>query len=652
MSTEVDAVKRSDLKLSGIRFVDGLGRDLVLRGVNICAKTPIESTCSSDVYHLNLARYSFVNRPFPLEEADAHFARIKADGFSFVRLGVPWEAIEGAGPGIYDKDFLGYLRMLVEKCKRHELAVIIDAHQDCWSRWTGGDGAPLWTLEICGFDVSSFWHCKAAVSHSEAVRACGNEESTACGDSSSKVDPVTGPEPFYPPMVWPCNYLLFATSTMFTIFFAGDRFAPSLKAPNGDCSMQKFLQTCYFQAYHQVALALEGLDNVLGFEPMNEPSQGYVGSRWEVYGGKTPIGWKLSGWESCRAANGEEVEIGVWKGLMKFSHKERAGGGGRRVWKDGVRCIWKSEGVWGHTTGESPRTARSVKAPSSPGIKMQLLKSNYFDLAAGENFDELFLKPFWMGFSDAIRLAIPDCFIFTGACVDLCAPKIPVATADLRFSEFQVWAPHYYDGLTLMTQKFRSWIGFSLAKKIIPLAFGARSVRRGLVRDLTELRKGGVLVGPVMVGEIGVPWMGSIDSEKAMDRSLTAAEDAGLRGLAIWCYGGGSDLNDDGWNGENLGIYRNGSLRVTTAVRPYPFRTGGLLRQWGWDSQNGIFHAEFESHPDISVNESLFFIPEIHFPQFQVTLTDGSCSKNGSYLTHQPDINVRLHKITVKAIRA
>ena len=60
---------------------------------------------------------SFVGRPFPLEEADEHFGRLAAWGLSFVRLLVTWEAVEHAGPGKYDEEYLEYLVQLVRKVR-------------------------------------------------------------------------------------------------------------------------------------------------------------------------------------------------------------------------------------------------------------------------------------------------------------------------------------------------------------------------------------------------------------------------------------------------------------------------------------------------------------------------------------------------------
>ena len=48
---------------------------------------------------------------------------------------------------MYDEAYLDYLLMVVRKAGEYGISVFIDPHQDVWSRWTGGDGAPAWTLE-------------------------------------------------------------------------------------------------------------------------------------------------------------------------------------------------------------------------------------------------------------------------------------------------------------------------------------------------------------------------------------------------------------------------------------------------------------------------------------------------------------------------
>jgi hypothetical protein len=92
-------------------FQDEFGRTLLLRGVNLAGTTKMPARPDGATFrgigdphwsagHRNV---SFVGRPFPLEEADEHLARLRAWGLTFVRFLVTWEAIEHEGPGIYDE---------------------------------------------------------------------------------------------------------------------------------------------------------------------------------------------------------------------------------------------------------------------------------------------------------------------------------------------------------------------------------------------------------------------------------------------------------------------------------------------------------------------------------------------------------------------
>lgn len=160
--------------IRGSSFVDEFGRTLLLRGVNLSGasklpasppsvtSTSIQAAGSNFYDHANV---SFVGRPFPLTEADEHFARLRLWGLTFLRLLITWEAVEHGGPGQYDTEYLEYLLQLVRKAAAHGISVFIDPHMDTWSRFSGGDGAPGWTLEAAGFDVRAIHASGAATLH-------------------------------------------------------------------------------------------------------------------------------------------------------------------------------------------------------------------------------------------------------------------------------------------------------------------------------------------------------------------------------------------------------------------------------------------------------------------------------------------------------
>ncbi len=154
-----------------------------------------------------------------------------------------------AGPGQYDEAYLDYLRAVVKKAGEHGLALFIDPHEDVWSRFTGGDGAPGWTLEAVGFDLTRLAETGAAVVHQ------------------------THGDPF-PRMIWPTNNHKLAAASMWTLFFGGNDFAPETKIEGEPA--QDYLQRHYIAAIQKVAERLADFEHVLGYDTLNEPAAGYI----------------------------------------------------------------------------------------------------------------------------------------------------------------------------------------------------------------------------------------------------------------------------------------------------------------------------------------------------------------------------------------
>ena len=113
------------LRVEGRWLVDAEGGVRILRGVNVSgrAKGP----------------------PFVALEDPAGFDQVAAWGFGVVRLLTSWEAIEPER-GVLDAAYLDRYVALVREAEGRGLQVLVDMHQDLWSRAFCGDGAPPWAL--------------------------------------------------------------------------------------------------------------------------------------------------------------------------------------------------------------------------------------------------------------------------------------------------------------------------------------------------------------------------------------------------------------------------------------------------------------------------------------------------------------------------
>lgn len=122
------------LRIDGKTFRDPQNREITLRGINVAgeAKYPAKPnvpTYVSDKF-FDADDVSFVNRPFPLEDAHIHFAKLRKWGYNNIRYVFTWEAIEHAGPGIYDHEWVAFTIEVLRIAKEYGFYVYMDPHQD------------------------------------------------------------------------------------------------------------------------------------------------------------------------------------------------------------------------------------------------------------------------------------------------------------------------------------------------------------------------------------------------------------------------------------------------------------------------------------------------------------------------------------------
>ncbi len=426
------------MRISGRNFVDENGRTLLFRGINLggSSKVPVIPNGATHLAEgfFDHRRVSFVGRPFPLTDARQHFERIRRWGFNFLRFLVTWEAIEHAGPGEYDLEYLDYITEVIRLAGEYDLAVYVDPHQDVWSRFSGGDGAPGWTFEAAGLDITHFKETGAAIVHQ------------------------THGDPF-PRMVWPTNAFKLAAATMFTLFFGGSDFAPSARVDGR--SIQDYLQDHYIGAIQQLAARLAGMPHVTGYGTMNEPLRGFIGLEdlngthrlLRVGDNPTPL-------QAMALGAGIEQQVETW--ALRITGPYRTGSrlvnaGRERAWLPGCEDIWRKEGVWDLDTHGNP----------------VVLKPDYFSIRDGRpvKFAEDHLRPFALKFAREIRRAHPDTAIFLEGEGEQVPPTFPPEA-----SGWFVHAPHWYDNAVLMLKQYNPWLAFDTGAG--KLVFGPTAIRK------------------------------------------------------------------------------------------------------------------------------------------------------------------------------
>jgi hypothetical protein len=355
---------------------------------------------------------------------------------------------------------------------------------------------------------------------------------------------------------------------MFTFFFAGRDFAP--KCIIDGKNIQDYLQEHFIGACTHLAQRIHeagDLENdiVIGWESMNEPNRGLVGwpditlipSEQKLQKGTSPTAW-----QAILTGSGRAVEIDTWDfGGMgpyksgrvlvdpqgesawlpadyddsRYGYKRDSG------WKLG-RCVWAQHGVWEPETDE-------------------LLNKEYFHKhpKTGEALDyEVFTNTYYMDYyrrhRDAIRAHHKDSILFMQPPVLEIPPSIKDTEDD---DPKMVYAPHYYDGVTLMTKKWnRYWnvdvFGIMRGKYYSPafaIKVGETAIRNCFRDQLRAIRQEGEdYMGnhPVVLTEFGIPYdmdnkyaykTGDYSSQSAaMDANHFAVEGSFMAGYTLWLY--------------------------------------------------------------------------------------------------------------------
>ncbi|RXK36432.1 hypothetical protein M231_06276 [Tremella mesenterica] len=654
---------------------------LILRGVNLgsSAKVPAfrpdtysnlpqDTREQRDEYRRHLAGFSthvggqgalwdeaerggregwFVGHPLQEEEADLHFRRLKLWGYRLIRYIIPWEALEHAGPGKYDEAFIDYTIRILRKAKAYGFKVFLSPHQDVFSRFISGSGAPYWVLNALGLSPRRLHQTGAALLHASwETEGYGGEEG----------------------LIWQTNLNRLAARHCFTMFWAGERFTPRCTIDGQ--SAGRWVRTRRTEAYGHLADRFRdagGLldDCILGWDSMNEPHEGFIGipdlnvipSSQDFRKGPSPtplqalilgmgqpvegvqmddftsLGPKSKGKISITPPNGQ----GVWLTREEAREAEERWG-----YKWGSEWdFWDENG-----TGGCPWAAHGVWDPNT----REILKKDYFRPTGQDlDFQSVFWRPSYTWFMSRIRRAHPNAISFIHPPVFGQPPDISGEEEKGRIA----LSSHFYDGLTMLGKSrsdSKDAVGIQRGLKTVMqgLNLGRGSIKRNMREQLAELKsdaKKGESIGgsdpieqyPTVIGEIGTPFdmhksrllglaKGKVDRHdyreptKAMDEVLSGCDGKNALSYTLWTYEPlNTHSNGDGWNGEDLSIFTYDDLSTDDDLvahspknleslmlgargqeawcRPYPVEVRGRVEEIEFEMSSGEFGLIIDLSP-------------------------------------------------------
>lgn len=390
-------------------------------------------------------------------------------------------------------------------------------------------------------------------------------------------------------MFWPTNYCRLACQVAFTLFNAGLDFAPNaiIDGKNIEVYLQDHLLGALSYFYGRLFSETDLMNRtVIGVETLNELNRGLVGhddiTKLSVHMhlklGNTPTPLESMILGMGKACEVEVYEFGTIgpkkigtklvdpKGLRAWLPEDyddtKYGWKRDPSWKLG-RCIWAQNGVWDDSTNE-------VLIPDY--FKYSLDKQALDETV----FNTIYFTRYWNRFFTSMRKIDKKMFLF-------CQPPTMSVPPMLKGSPYMdsriIYAPHYYDGLTMVQKHWSTWwnvdvLGVLRGRYAAPplaIKLGETAIRNCMRDQVIAMREEGLKyigVTPCLMSETGMPFdldnkhaykTGNYTSQiKAWDTLGNALEGAQIH-HTLWVYSAeNSHRFGDYWNGEDFSIFCKG----------------------------------------------------------------------------------------------
>src|SRR2546425_5995498 len=152
------------------QVVDTRGREVLLKGVNVDgivdywdadASHPPPPTALKPPYTNDPAAYAHGRCPAddPRVEGvmvcDFDFDQMRPLGYNTIRLNLSWSLLEPQ-PGKIDSQYIDRIAQIVGWAKRAGIYVVLDMHQDAWSKFVYTRGEPCLKLQLDGQQGGEF----------------------------------------------------------------------------------------------------------------------------------------------------------------------------------------------------------------------------------------------------------------------------------------------------------------------------------------------------------------------------------------------------------------------------------------------------------------------------------------------------------------